>query len=504
MPKPTAKPWQKILSLVLALSLTACAAPSPVPATSPQPIAPTAEPQTPQAPLPASTPQANIGTAGLGDTFFPYLGNGGYDVQHYDLQLEIDVTTDQIIGQASIQATATQNLRRFNIDLARLQVNDVQVNGSPAAFAQHLQHELVITPAHTLPAGVPFTLSIQYQGSPTAAEAQLTNLSGAWENTGQAIYAYGEPSIAWLWYPVNAHPRDKATYRLSFTVPAPYLAISNGRPDPVETLEDGRLRYTYTMGAPMASYLSALIVVQEYVKLRQDTPSGLSILNYCPQRNSVACYTLVQNQPRMLEFFIDRFGPYPFETYGSVLVDSTLGWALETQTMSTFGAGNLQDPYGSHMVAHELAHSWFGNNLSINSWRDIWLNEAFATFAHALWAEENREFTLQAYAQFWLNSLRYPDPDADPITPPGLPTADNLFNDGVYMRGALTLYALREELGDELFWQVVREYYQRHAGGNVTTADFIAAAEDLSGRDLDAFFAAWLYGPAIPPVPGLY
>jgi aminopeptidase N len=490
------------LLLALSLALSACSSGAAAPATQPPPSA--AELAITALPGSTPAPQYLIGTAGLGDSLFPYLGNGGYDVRHYELELEIDPASDQIIGQARITAIASENLQRFNIDFARLEVLQLSVNGQEADFFHYLEHELVIYPASPLPAGAEFLLEIRYQGSPTAAGTQPHNIRGAWENTGTAIYAYGEPSMAWLWYPVNAHPSDKASYRTRFTVPAPYLVISNGTPDAVEELPDGRLRYGYRMDQPMASYLTTLIVVQDYVKVRQNTASGLPLLNYCPQANSLGCYILVQNQPRMLEFFSERFGAYPFETYGSVVVDSSLGWALETQTMSTFGSENVTDPYGDHMVAHELAHSWFGNSVTISDWGDIWLNEAFATFAHGLWAEEKREFTLQAYAQFWLNSLRYPQPDKAPITPPGLPTVDNLFNDGVYMRGALTLYALQEELGEELFWELVREYYARFAGSNVRTADFIATAEEVSGRELKDFFDAWLYGAEIPPVPGLY
>jgi aminopeptidase N len=189
----------------------------------------------------------------------------------------------------------------------------------------------------------------------------------------------------------------------------------------------------------------------------------------------------------MIDFFDDLFGPFPFATYGAVVVDEDLGFALETQTLSLFGSGVAGEP----VVAHELAHQWFGDHVSIASWADIWLNEGFATYAQWLWSEHRGAGSVDEMA---LASARTPGLDL----PPADPGPDQLFHTTVYLRGALTLHVLRHELGDDAFFEVLRTWVDRYGGASATSADFEALAGEVGGRDLRPLFDAWLRAPGLP------
>jgi aminopeptidase N len=182
-----------------------------------------------------------------------------------------------------------------------------------------------------------------------------------------------------------------------------------------------------------------------------------------------------------------------------VVADRSLGYALETQTLSLFGRDlTSADPASVQtVIAHELAHQWFGDSVSPANWQDIWLNEGFASYAEWLWiehiagAQERDRIIVETYRQL---DVRAPPP-------PGSPPRGDLFNDGVYRRGGMTLHALRLRLGDDTFFKILRAYAERYRHGNASTADFIAVAEETGGQELDPLFEGWLYDKRLPEIP---
>jgi aminopeptidase N len=229
----------------------------------------------------------------------------------------------------------------------------------------------------------------------------------------------------------------------------------------------------------------------------QEGPNGLPIRNFFPPEIADEAERDFADTPAMIAYFSEVFGPYPFEAYGVVVADTSLGFALETQTLSLFARSWVTD-FGDieEAVAHELVHQWYGNSVSLARWEDIWLNEGFATYGSWLWlAHRYGDEALAEYVTQVEESLRE---QSSGILPPGDPPASDLFNVGVYYRGALALHALRLEVGDDAFFEILRTYAERFEYGNATTEDFIALAEEISGQSLELFFQGWLYAEAMP------
>ncbi len=460
-----------------------------------------------------SVPAALAGTPGLGDPYFPLAGNGGYDVSRYDLALKIDPQSGALRGLASVTATATKTLGAFNLDLEGLTVSEVTVDGRAAAY-ERVGGELTIVPGSPLPAGRGFQVDIEYSGIPQPLREEATNLPLGWVKQGDSIYTLNEPRGAATWFPVNDHPSDKALYRLQLTVPEPFTAVAGGTLIESTTGPAGRT-FVWDMSAPMASYVAGVVVG----RLRADQPQivrGVALRNFYAEELTEQVRVAFAHTPEMLEFFGTLFGPYPFSTYGAVVPAVELGGGMENQTLSLFGGDLVKnrfgDPYLAELfVSHELAHQWFGNSVTLAGWKDIWLNEGFATYASWLWLEHDRG--PQALTEAVLQSRKLLE--TLEAVPPGDPGPRHLFGPSVYQRGALTLHALRQAVGEEAFFQILREWTQRYAYGNASTADFIALAKEVveasaaksgttlqpslpASAELDALFDRWLYRPELP------
>jgi aminopeptidase N len=302
-----------------------------------------------------------------------------------------------------------------------------------------------------------------------------------------------EPEGASTWYPVNDVPSDKATYDFSITVPEGTTAVANGDLVSSASEADGRVTFRWRAEEPMASYLSTASI-GDYDETRQAGPGGLPIVNYVERDlapgDRATTEASLARQPEMIDFFDDIYGPYPFTSFGAIVDDDRVGYALETQTRPVY-SGSAEES----TVAHELAHQWVGNSVTPEQWKDIWLNEGFATYSEWLWAEAQGQATAQERFEGVYGT---PAEDDFWSVPPGDPGAERLFAPATYERGAAALHALRTEIGDDYFFQVLRRWATDNAGRNVTTADFIALAGEVSEQSLEDFFTAWLYAPERP------
>jgi aminopeptidase N len=446
----------------------------------------------------APTTSFQPGAPGLGDSLYPNFGNGGYDAQSYDLTLNVtDVATSTLEGLAKIQARATQNLSSFNLDFIGFNIDNITVNGQQAQFSRSGQ-ELTITPKKPITAGEEFTVRVKYNGSPTQITSVAIPVLTGWVIFDGGSFVLSEPDGAANYYPVNDHPLDKATYTFRVTVPNSYQAVANGVLK--NKINNGdTTTYIYKARDPMASYLTTVDITNKFNLVTDKAPNGIPIRNYFADGISPDLLKPFELQGKMLGFFSELFGTYPFEVYGSVVMNTETGSALETQTLSIFGLDQLGRPDTDQIVAHELAHQWFGDNVSVGDWSDIWLNESFATYSQGLWIEYTQGHA--AFKQWIQDEYDYVSKNLAKLVPPGEPKADDLFNPGVYDWGAVSLEALRLEIGDDAFFDTLRTYYDRFKGGNARTSDLINVAEAVSKKDLNGFFDQWVYSPTLPDLP---
>jgi aminopeptidase N len=452
-------------------------------------------------PSPTLGMKAEPGPPGVGDSLYPHLGNGGYDVQHYTLDLTVnDVATSDLDGKTTIEARATQNISSFNLDFIGFDITSVNVNGQPAEFERSRQ-ELTITPSMPLVQTESFTVEVQYQGSPGEMDSMAIQIQTGWITFDGGSFVLSEPDGAASFYPVNDHPLDKATYTFRVTVPKPFEVGANGLL--IDMIDNGETTtFIFEARDPMASYL-VTVNIDEFDTETSQSENGVPIRNYYPSGSPEEMRKPFERQGEMIDYFSDLFGAYPFEVYGALVIDFEFGAALETQTLSIFSKAMInRGPDGSQqVVAHELAHQWFGDSISLADWRDIWLNESFATYAQGLWTEHTRG--REALDEWVKGVYAFVRKERESMSPPGEPPADRLFNAGVYYWGALCLHALRLEVGDETFFEILKTYHKRFADGNARTADFVAVAEKVSGKELSVFFDSWLYSEDLAPIPAL-
>lgn len=437
-------------------------------------------------------PSPTVGSLGAGDPYFPLQGNGGYDVAHYDLYVEYDPSTHNYIGTTRFSATTTQALTRFDVDLrSSLQVTSVSVDGRTATSTRPaaLQQELVITPARPLRAGQQFSVEVQYLGQPSPVRDPDGSLDG-FIPTPDGAFVASEPQGAPTWFACNDTPADKATYTINTVTPEAVYVLSNGTMLASHTA-GGQNYQTWSMTTPIPTYL-VTVTMGTWQTDYGTTPRGVPYVTAVDPSQVAASRPALAALPDIVDWFSSQFGPYPFDSAGAIIDDAPqVGYALETATKPVFDRA----PDVATM-AHELAHQWFGDSVSLGRWRDIWLNEGFAEFASWLYVEHTGgEVTAQRLADL----LKRPASSTVWNPPPANPGGgDQIFSDSVYERGAAALAALRQQLGDLTFLPMLRAWATAHRYGTATVDQFRSFASRYTGRDLTAFFHTWLDQPGKP------
>ncbi|MDL9937493.1 M1 family metallopeptidase [Gordonia sp. ABSL1-1] len=443
---------------------------------------------------------ANSGQPVLGspadilDPYLPHNGNLGYRVSRYDLELEYKVASNRLSGGATLTATSVAELRQFTLDMAAtLAVDRVLINGKRARYS-HRRNKLTLTPESPIPPGGAMTILIRYHGSPRPIHGPWGEVG--WEELTDGALCANQPNGAASWFPCDDHPCAKATYRFAITTDSPYYALANG------VLESKRVRaaqttWVYQQVEPMPSYLAS-IQVGQYKQITLAT-KPIPVQAVIPPRLQATFGVDFGRQLEMVEAFVEMFGPYPFPQYTVVVTDDDLEIPIEAQSFSTFGANHCDGTRtAERLVAHELAHQWFGNSVTIARWRDIWLHEGFACYAEWLWSQRSGgrsadEWARHYYAKLAANPVRVPLADPGPR---------KMFDDWVYKRGAMTLHALRLAIGDGQFFALLQRWTDKYRYGSVSTEDFIALAANYSATPLRELWDAWLFTPALPPYPG--
>lgn len=487
--------------------------------------APAAFADDPAAPVP--------GPLTSGDPVFPNVGNGGYDALDY--QVAIEWSPDAMpqsgpllngtIGAATttMTARAAQPLSSFALDFEGMEVDSVTVNGAPATFtrvqdADAISFKLIITPA-TAVSGE-FTTTIAYHGVPVT-HIDADGSAEGWSRTNDGAILLGQPVGMMAGYPHNNTPGDKATATFTLDIPTTLSAADGSNPGPAAAVstgellsrtpsEDGsRTTWVWQQREQLASEL-ALVAIGRYDIIEGDItltdgrtiPSWSFMDSQLSERDKERVRGAVARLQTVTQQLESLYGPYPGNSTGVVVdtVPSAINYALETQDRSFFpSAGSV----AGNTLIHEVAHQWYGNNVSPTTWTDIWIAEGMAT-----WAPRHVNSTdgfgegKRTELSFYEDWQRTPaDSEAWQIAPGAQTDSATLYDYQTYSRGGQFWEALKIAIGDEAFRTVISEWQSRHAGTSVASADLRALAEEVSGRDLGAFWEAWILTPAKPAWP---
>ncbi len=451
--------------------------------------APTSESSGPSGPV-------TDGSRGLGDPYYPDAGNGGYDVTRYRIEVSFDPRTEELTGTTTISARALASLHSFFLDL-RLDVSRVTVDGQDAGLAKDGDGDWRITPAQPLAGGQDFTVVVTYAGEPGA----ITDGDGGhpWTRTGEEWLAAGEPESAAWWFPSNDHPSDPALMDVSVRVPRGMQAVSTGRLVSADSgTEDAWDTWHWVSRQPMATFLT-FVAIGGFT-LEQGVVDGLpyvyAVTDQLPDADQRTAFTALRTSAAKVSVLAGLFGPYPFTELGGIVPAAKVPFdGLETQTRPVYRADAILDRGSSDsLLAHELAHMWFGDNVTVRQWNDIFDSEAYASWAAWAW----RERTGGTSAQTSLTRLYDRARDADDFWRVTMidPGRRNMFTT-VYYRGPMALQALRVVMGDDAFTRLNTEWAQDP--GSRSLEDWMAKAQSLTPTDLQPFFQAWIFGTTAPP-----
>jgi aminopeptidase N len=416
------------------------------------------------------------------EPFFPRSGNSGYNVVHYEVNLGYQPRSGMLDARDVVEAVATTRLTNFSLDLDGLKVTSVSVDGERAKWTRG-RGKVKITAAKPIPKGEGFAVELRYQGVPRKVTDPDGSTEG-WYRTKDGAVAVGEPIGTAAWLACNNAPRDKASFDIEIAVPGGVKAVSNGRLLSRQKV-GGRVRWHWSEPKPMATYL-ALVDIGDG-KLVTGQVGKLPTWTLIDPRLVKKSRAAIDSLPEIIRWESNLYGPYPFAAAGSVVDVANLQYALETQTRPIYAFAPDRTT-----VVHETAHQWFGDAVSLKRWPDIWLNEGFATWTQWYFAETHGGHSAQ---QVFAGLYRKPASATGFWNPPsGHPgQAKNLFAVSTYVRGAMTLQALRDKIGTHDLLHILRIWVAEYRYANGDIEEFIGLADRVSGKHLRGFFHRWLF-----------
>lgn len=420
----------------------------------------------------------------------------GFDITKYEITLTVNDQTHFINGSVKAHVTAEETLTGIDYNLVGLTVSQVKFNDVVTTF----MHQNGIL--HVNLSAVPmqeFTTEVFYSGIPQHSPAPY-NLGIIFGNN--TVFTLSDPDACRYWWPCYDHPWDKAVMDLHITMRDDWLVACNGLRESIVDNNNGTKTHNWIGSNPMAPYL-ACFTAGPYVEINQ-TSGTLPIQNFVQQSQYNNALIDFSTLPDIIQFYESQFGTYPFEKYGNTIVNMTTYGAMEHQTMTTMGYQFITGNHSGELtIAHELAHSWFGNCLTPLTFKDVWLSEGFATYSEALWMHERDgwqaacNYIDNSFHQYYINfenaNSNLPNIIYDP-------PFNHYFYPQSYEKAASVLHMLRLKIGNANFFQLLQTWFTTYHNGNVITAEFQAMAETISGQDLEQFFQQWIYHAGIPSV----
>jgi len=434
-----------------------------------------------------------------------YPRQAGVDAWHYVFRLELSDTSPEIRGEASVDFLFTKNdVRTVTLDLASaangkgMTVSAVTM-GSERVRYVHRDNVLTLTLPSPAMAGRHLAFSITYRGAPAAGLRILPNKYDEW-----SAFSENWPNRAHEWLPMIDHPSDKATSEFIVTAPAKYKVVANGLLQEEIALGDGRSRTHWKQSVPIASWLNAL-GVEQFAVHHAGQVKGVELTTWVAHQDAEAGRVYFEVPARRaLEFYSEHVGPYPYEKLANVAAAGLSG-GTEHASAIFYGERGVRAVPATNLVAHEVAHQWFGDSVTEFDWDDVWLSEGFATYFALLYTEH---YSGRDAFVAGLQSSRRRAIAAEKALP-GISVIHHILadmgkvlNQLVYQKGGWVLHMLRGVVGTDTFWAGIREYYARHRDRNASTDDLRRAMESVSKQDLAWFFDEWLKRPESPSFDG--
>ena len=430
-----------------------------------------------------------------------YPRQTGVNAVHYVFRLTLGDSSDQITGRTTVTVKfMADEVREVVLDLASLAAGKgMSVQSVDQLPFIHDRNRLRVTLPSPSRAGQEYRFTVAYSGIPAAGLHIGPNIHGE-----RAMFSDSWPNEARQWLPVIDHPHDKATGEFIVTAPAHYQVVSNGLLIEEIDLPGGQRRTHWKQSVPIASWLHALGVARftaHHAGRVKDIPLQTWVF---PQDRDTGLALFEDLSRRTLAFFIDHIGPYAYEKLANV---QAVGISGGMELASAIFYGEKDVAAGRAPVVHEIAHQWFGNAVTERDWDEVWLSEGFATYFTLLFTEHDGgrdafvDGLVKSRAQVLELEQKLPD---TPIIHRNLADMKKVLNGLIYQKGGWVLHMLRAEVGTETFWTAIREYYRRYQNQNASTADLRAVFEQVSGKNLDWFFAQWLTRPGVPRLEGTW
>ncbi len=416
------------------------------------------------------------------------------DVLHYSIQLKISDTSSKITAAAEITFKAVSDLRQLKFNLNDLEINLCILNGRQLVF-EHVNGIITIQLQEPISINTINKLYFDYEGKPRTGlfigKNKYRNFSAFSDNWA---------NFASSWFPSIDHPSDKATVSFFVTVPKKYEVICNGNLVETTLVEQENVKYAYTINEPIPTYCMA-VGVGDFAITETKTSSGIPLYYYTYPEDSLNAVKSFKRAADMVTFYEEKIGTYPYSRL-SLVQSSTMFGGMENSSVIFFAEKSPSftgEKDNEETVAHEIAHQWFGDAVTMSDWSELWLSEGFATYFSALYfeARDGKErFTkiLNSYKSTYQQNTNW----KTPIVYKDYKQISELLNVETYQKAALFLHELRLKIGDKDFFKSIKEYYSKHVHSNATTRDFKKIIETTSGKNLDALFAHWLYFPGLP------
>lgn len=433
-----------------------------------------------------------------------------YDVQHYTIRSRFDTANRTLIGDEIVELKPlTAGFKSFDLDAAAMKIESVMTSDGKTLQWSQLPQKLSITLDRAYEPAETVSVEIKYRATSQQRGLFFIQRGSAGKSGAQSfqIWTQGEAEDNHFWFPCYDFPDDKATSEQYITTGTSQLAISNGQLIETKNNSDGTQTFHWKMDVPHSSYLISF-VVGDYVKLT-DTYKNVAVEYYTYYGTEEQARRSFSKTPELLELYSRLLNyDYPYTRYSQTIVSQFVFGGMENITSTTQADTEIlrnvpeESPFSPNiLVAHELAHSWFGNLVTCKNWANLWLNEGFATFMEAVFIENQRghaayltEIRQDQYTYFIEDELKY----RRPLVYDRYQSPNDLLDATTYKKGAFVIHMLREQVGDEIFWKALNRYLNRYKYQVVDTSDLQRVFEETSGQKLDWFFDQWVYKAGYP------